>query len=396
MEQIILSNAHIVGPEEHFDGTLVIENGYITDVIKEKNYSEGINMQQRWLIPGIIDIHSDYLERELHPRRGADFPVPLAMHYVDARAASCGITTLFNAISFSEHEDKSRTFEQAVTLANAIENALPSSLIKHFIHARLDPNTHAVLDYIDHLNALKTLTLVVYNDSIPGQRQYPLDHLISYLVSSAGITREKALEEVNITVQQRSAINHREPIQKGLRPDIILGSHDDTTIEHVDEAFYYGATLAEMPTTIEAARRAKEIGMMVCMGAPNYYRGGSHCGNLSCVTALNEGLVDILCSDYHFPTMLASLVKMLDSGINPSVAVNLMTKNPADYMQMKDVGTLEAGKKADLFSFTLRNGYAAVHDLMVDGQWKFNATYEVSHTAHDTDSQPSSRHTPLS
>jgi alpha-D-ribose 1-methylphosphonate 5-triphosphate diphosphatase len=102
MATYILSNARIVTPHENFIGSVIINNGLITAVEKGAYYSEGIDVGGKWLIPGCIDIHTDYLEKELYPRPSAAFPLPFALHYLDARAISCGITTVFSAISFSD------------------------------------------------------------------------------------------------------------------------------------------------------------------------------------------------------------------------------------------------------------------------------------------------------
>jgi alpha-D-ribose 1-methylphosphonate 5-triphosphate diphosphatase len=160
----------------------------------------------------------------------------------------------------------------------------------------------------------------------------------------------------------------------------MIASHDDTTAAHVEEGKAFGATLSEMPTSLEAARKARELGMWICMGAPNYYRGGSHCGNLSCVEALQEDLVDILCSDYHFPTLLASVVRMIEQGIDPSRAVNLVSLNPAKLLSFdKEIGSVEAGKKADLVVFESRGGstgsFASVSRVFVDGIDKLTCDY---------------------
>jgi len=114
--------------------------------------------------------------------------------------------------------------------------------------------------------------------------------------------------------------------------------------------------------------------MMVCMGAPNYFRGGSHCGNLSCVDAMAEGLVDILCSDFHFPSMLASAVRMMEHGSDPSAAVNLMSLNAARHLRRDaELGSIEVGKKADLVAFLPRDGFAAVTHVWVDGGVRLKA-----------------------
>src|ERR1700743_1232284 len=122
MNSHLLTNARIVTPEENFIGSVEIEDGIITSVIKDKYYTEGIDLKGQWLIPGCIDIHTDYLEKELYPRSSAAFPLPFALHYLDARAISCGITTVFSAISFSDNELKNRNFAEAIELAKQIDN----------------------------------------------------------------------------------------------------------------------------------------------------------------------------------------------------------------------------------------------------------------------------------
>ncbi|NJK97546.1 MAG: alpha-D-ribose 1-methylphosphonate 5-triphosphate diphosphatase, partial [Bacteroidales bacterium] len=122
MNSYILTNARVVTPLTNFEGSVVIENGIIADIVKDRYYKEGTDLKGQWLIPGIIDIHSDYLEKEIHPRPSASFPVSFAMHFMDARAAACGITTLFSAISFSQDQLKSRTFKEAIELTKAIDS----------------------------------------------------------------------------------------------------------------------------------------------------------------------------------------------------------------------------------------------------------------------------------
>src|SRR5690606_3530532 len=63
--------------------------------------------------------------------------------------------------------------------------------------------------------------------------------------------------------------------------DVKIASHDDTTPEHVAEAVAAGCTISEFPTTVEAARAAREAGLMNVGGAPNVVRGGSHSGGVS-------------------------------------------------------------------------------------------------------------------
>jgi len=376
MNTHLLTNARIVTPGENFIGTVEIENGLIASVVKDKFYASGIDLKQQWLIPGCIDIHTDYLEKELYPRASAAFPLPFALHFMDARAAACGITTVFSAISFSDNEEKNRSLAEAMELSKQIDKVRHSLLMRHFLHARIDPNSNGILNYLEAMKELESLYLVIYNDHIPGERQFTMAQQIEMRSKSFNISAEEAERRLMAQIERTRQINNREPIHQAFKDKYIIGSHDDTTVEHVEEGQVFGARLSEMPTSLEAARRAKELGLWVCLGAPNYYRGGSHCGNLSCWEALEEDLVDILCSDYHFPTMLASVVKMIEEGISPSKAVNMVSLNPATLLNFhNETGSIETGKRADLVVFESKGSFASVSHVFVDGVSKYRADY---------------------
>lgn len=369
----ILKNAHIITPTEDFIGYLVIENGIITDVKKSKTIAEGEDLHGRWLIPGCIDIHSDYWEKEIHPRPSADFPLDMAFHFMDQRAAACGLTTVFSAISFSDDAMKGRSLDAAIERAQALGLFAKDSLVRHYVHARLSPNSDMVSETLEEIKQLEALKLVVINEDIPGQRQFTLDFVIERHAKNHGLSLADARQVVEARIEQLSKINHRDMIQQTLSDVMILGSHDDTRVEHVNEAHQFGCTLSEMPTTIEAARRAKELGMWVCMGSPNLVRGGSHCGNLSALDAWAEGLVDLFCSDYHFPTMLTGVLKLLQMGVNISAAINSVTLNPAKLLQIDhEIGSIEMGKKADLVAFQPAGTFAKVEEVWIEGAKKFH------------------------
>jgi alpha-D-ribose 1-methylphosphonate 5-triphosphate diphosphatase len=374
---MLFTNAHIITPTNDFRGSIVIENGLIADIMPGKTYDEGEDLNGQWLAPGCIDIHSDYLEREIHPRPGANFPIPMAFHFMDQRAAACGLTTVLSAISFSDNSMLSRTFDDAVTQSKEIDALRKTALIRHFVHARLNPNTDTVLAYLTKMQQIDSLKLVVINDSIPGQRQFLFEDLVQKRAKSKGISEAEARQLLTQQVEDLSKINHRDVIQAAFAGIIPMGSHDDTTVAHVNEAVQFGATLSEMPTTMIAAKRAKELGMLVCMGAPNYVRGGSHCGNLSCVEAIQENVVDMICSDYHFPTMLTAALMMMRDGISPSRAINLVSLNPARILGMDNtIGSIEIGKEADLVAFRSRDTFADVSNVWVRGVRKFQAAAE--------------------
>ena len=372
----LLTNAHIVTPEIDFIGTVIVEAGVIVDIVRDRIYPEGLDLHGQWLTPGCIDIHTDYLEKELHPRSSAAFPLSFALHFLDARAASCGITTVFSAISFSDDENKNRRLEEAVELAAQIDAVRGGLLVNHYVHARINPNTDSILSVLASMSELDSLNMVVFNENIPGQRQFTIEQAIGMRMREHGYTREEALERLLRQAEAARAINHRQAIRAVFEGRCVLGSHDDTTVGHILEAVACGAVLAEMPTTLTAARAARTAGLWICMGAPNYYRGGSHCGNLSCQEAMEEGLVDILCSDYHFPAMLGSVVRMMQCGISPSQAINMVSYHPARLLGWEErTGSITVGCRADLISWSAGDGYAVVSGVWVDGASKLAANY---------------------
>ena len=374
MTEMILTNARIVCPDKELNGTVVIEDGRIADILP-RCIADGIDLRGAFLIPGVIDIHTDYLEREISPRPAAKIPIELALHVMDLRALSCGLTTVCTAARISEEREGhvGSWRGDGLTLAKRFQELIPDLRAHHLIHIRWSTNFEPVEPILDQLLELKSIANLVFNDDTPGQRQFrDIEALLLQRVNRQNISVEEARKQMEERMEKAGKVNNRMTVKTRLAGRIPIGSHDDTTVEHVLEAFESGATLSEMPCSIEAARKAKELGMMVCMGAPNYYRGGSHCGNLACHDAMAENLVDIICSDYHFPSMLACALRMVEEGMTLPAAMKLFTLNPARHLGMGErTGSIEVGKQADLAAFYPRNGFGDVARVWVGGEERF-------------------------
>lgn len=382
MRQII-SNAHIIGPESDFTGSVIIENGIIAEVVKTRTYRDGMDINGLWLSPGIVDIHSDYIEREFSPRPNTGFPAEMAYRYLDMRAATSGITTLFNGISFRESLQKNRSIETSMQMACKLEEYIDNKyfLINHYMHARIDVTNDLILEDMDKILSFKCLRIAVYNDHTPGTRQFrDLKKYTEYSSDVSGLSEERLLEIAKEIQGQAAASKHVRPIvsEKLKKAHIIIGSHDDTTHEHVDEAMKDGATFCEFPTTFEAAGYAKEKGVTIAMGAPNLILGKSQSGNISCREAMNKELVDVLCSDYHFPAMLSSALYLMNNGKSPSDALNMITLNPAKTVHMNNkIGSIEKGKRADIVIFDIINNHPLVKQVFVNGKNVFKIDCEL-------------------
>jgi alpha-D-ribose 1-methylphosphonate 5-triphosphate diphosphatase len=151
---------------------------------------------------------------------------------------------------------------------------------------------------------------------------------------------------------------------------LTLASHDDTTIEEVEEAHRDGAVIAEFPTTLEAAHASRQLGMATVMGAPNVVRGGSHSGNASARELAEEGELDILSSDYVPGALLMAAFRLADVkalGGLPG-AIRLVAKAPADATGLHDRGEIAIGLRADLLRVASHDGEPVVRAVWREGR----------------------------
>lgn len=375
-ERAFLGNARIVTPRGIVDGTLAIEDGRIA-AIAERSYAGAADVRGALVMPGIVDVHTDYLEKELCPRPGAEIPLEMALHVMDLRALGCGLTTVLSAARVSPEPASSAGgyASDGLGLARDIAALAPRLRARHLVHVRWDTRFEPIDGALGALLAQDGIGNVVFNDSLPGERQF---RDMDALARKAAIQHDISYADAERLLAERIAnarrVDNRARAAAAFAGRLPLGSHDDTTVEHVVEAAAFGATLCEMPVTLEAARAARERGMLVCMGAPNYVRGGSHCGNLAAAEALGEGLVDMFCSDYHFPSLPATAVRLLADGVAPAFVAALLAGNPARHLGLDtEIGSLEPGKAADLVVFHARDGYADVIQTWVAGTRQFAA-----------------------
>ncbi len=146
-----------------------------------------------------------------------------------------------------------------------------------------------------------------------------------------------------------------------------MASHDDATADHVREGIDLGITLAEFPTTVEAACDSHAAGLRVLMGAPNIVRGGSHSGNVSAADLLHRGVLDILSSDYVPFSLLQSALTLADDGtLDLPSAIRLVSANPAAAARLDDRGEIAMGLRADLVRVRTEAG----HPPLVAGVWR--------------------------
>ncbi|MFK0735075.1 MAG: phosphonate metabolism protein PhnM [Gloeotrichia echinulata GP01] len=357
MNEQIYTNYRLQLPDQELLGTLVVRDGLIAD-IQPGVVSHGQNGEGDYLLPGLIELHTDNLERCMSPRPGINWPIDAAAVYHDRDFASAGVTTVCDAIAIGDVATGSPRLTKFGSMIDVISQrqAAGSFCVEHRIHLRCELAYEKVFEittqYADH----PLLSMISLMDHTPGQRQFVrLDKFKEYYMGKHGVTAEKMAEFI-LTRQQQQQIyaqkNRRDLVELSKAKGISLASHDDATVEHVQEAVQDGVVLSEFPTTLEAAKAAHNCGLQVLMGAPNLVLGGSHSGNVSAMELVLHNLVDVISSDYVPQSLLQSIFIIANKTGKPIYqAMQLATSNPAKAIDIfPDRGSLEVGKRADLIT----------------------------------------------
>jgi alpha-D-ribose 1-methylphosphonate 5-triphosphate diphosphatase len=357
-DPIVFANATVVTAKHAFSGYVVVEDGGIVEVGEGGGPSGGVDCGGDYLLPGLVELHTDHLEAHYMPRPRVVWHAGSAVMAYDAQIASAGITTVFDSfrVGMDEYEARGGVGEQVVILADTIEHARAADLLRadHETHLRCEIPSPNVVEFLEQFLSAHPARLISLMDHTPGQRQFR--DLEKYFIYYQGKTGRSATE-LHEVVRERQRVG-RERAEAN-RPRIVaiakahgltLASHDDTTVEDVSLAQSEGVSIAEFPTTREAAAASRTAGMATVMGAPNVVRGGSHSGNASARELAEAGLLDILSSDYVPAALLMGAFRLADA---PNIgglpgAIRLVTKNPAEAAGLFDRGEIAVGRRADL------------------------------------------------
>ncbi|MBT00500.1 MAG: alpha-D-ribose 1-methylphosphonate 5-triphosphate diphosphatase [Oceanospirillaceae bacterium] len=378
---MILTNAQIVLADEVIKGTLHINQGRIEAVDTGVVSLPGaVDCEGGYLMPGMVELHTDNMEKHFTPRPGVAWPGMQAFKVHDAQMISAGITTVFDAISVGDVVEGSERLNNLNRMANALKESGERGLTRadHLLHLRCEVSHQDTLHNFRHLLESHPPQLVSIMDHAPGQRQFA--NIDKYRQYYQGKYKMSDSEMEAFIVRQTEAsrlysTDYRRAIADiCLDLGIPLASHDDATLEHVAESLDHGMVIAEFPTTEVAAREAHRQGMAVLMGAPNVVRGGSHSGNVAAHALASEGLLDVLSSDYYPASLLDAAFKLVADERNqydlPS-ATRLVSQRPAQAAGLEDRGEIAVGKRADLVWCEGLDDHAHILHVWKDGNRVF-------------------------
>lgn len=353
-EETIFTNAQIVLPDRIVTGSVQVRDGRIAD-ISEGNIRTGEDLEGDYLIPGLIELHTDHLETHYSPRPGVRWNKLAALQAHDAQIATSGITTVFDCLRLGSDEAGGFARGEMRDLADAIEAAQAQGRLRseHFLHLRCEVPCPDVLEQFEDFHDDSHVKLVSLMDHAPGQRQFQtLEQYIFFYKTKRGLDEEsfRAFVSRRMEASALYSAKHRDALAAlCARLGITVASHDDATLDHVNEALGHGVRLAEFPTSLDAAKASHEAGLSVLMGAPNVVRGQSHSGNIAARDLAEAGILDVLSSDYvpfsllHAPFILADTIETLDL----PAAIAMVTATPAKTVGLNDRGRIEIGYRAD-------------------------------------------------
>ena len=376
MTETVLANATLVLPDGVRRGGVRMSNGVITDIFDGAVLPAGaIDCDGDLVMPGLIELHTDNLERHIEPRPRVNWPHAAAILAHDAEMASVGITTVFDALRVGSvlSDLKSGYGEYARGLADEILAMRAQGVLRitHLLHLRAEVCSETLIDEMAKFGPDDQIGIVSLMDHTPGERQFrDLSKLWDYMTKKRGLTEtefDAHVAGLRALKDEVGARHEAVAVAEARRYGAVLASHDDTTAPQVAVSAAHGAHFAEFPTTTEAAQACQDSGIKVMMGAPNLIRGGSHSGNVAAKALAEADLLDIVSSDYVPSSLLSSALMLGDIWGNLARGIATVTAAPAEAAGLDDRGHLVVGTRADVIRVKRLEVAAAVRGVWVHG-----------------------------
>lgn len=373
----VLTNARLILDDEVCQGSLVIRDGRIAAVDTGLSaIPSAVDCDGDYLMPGMVELHTDNMEKYFQPRPKVAWPGRPAALAHDAQMAASGITTVFDALSIGDIDEQSMREGALKQMVGSLQAIMDDGMarIDHRLHLRCEVCQPATLERFESLADSPLLGLVSLMDHAPGQRQFvSLDAYRTYYQGKHRMSDEalEAFIEKQLANSARYSSTNRQAIAAAChRRGLALASHDDATIEHVAESVEYGTRVAEFPTTREAAEASHRHGLAVMMGAPNVVRGGSHSGNIAAAELVSLGVLDVLSSDYYPAALLDAVFRIAatEGGYSLPRAVATATRTPAQAVGLEDRGRLATGLRADLLRVRVVDDHPLVQRVWCAGR----------------------------
>ena len=378
---IAIKNGRIITPSKIIeDKILFIDNDRIKGFSGGTDNAERVvNARGRFVMPGLIDVHSDKIEQYIQPRPTSQVDFEFALKICERDLLSAGITTMYHSLSLFKDDIFGKCLlkskDNVQKIADLISDIhLRNHLIHHRLHLRIEIDNLEAFDIVRDMIIQGKANLISFMDHTPGQGQYRSlaiyhDTISKYNGKEIDSLGFDGVMEHHKNKSTLSFAQLKELAGLAHKKGTAVASHDDDTNEKLALNRDIGADISEFPITLSAAKSAKSLGFYTVVGSANILRGYSHAGNLSAAEAILANCADIICSDYYPAAILHSIFHMNEKYEVPlPQMVNMATLTPAKAMKTdKDYGSIEPGKKADLLIVDVLDGYPVVTHAFVDG-----------------------------
>jgi alpha-D-ribose 1-methylphosphonate 5-triphosphate diphosphatase len=375
---MVFKSARVVLGDEVIEGTLAVSDGRIAGIASGgSSLACAEDIGGDFLVPGLVELHTDNFERHLMPRPKVRWPALPALLAHDAELAASGITTVYDSLGVGDIDEEALRGQGWGEVVSTIEAAGEAGLLRveHLLHVRCELAAANTLQLFEPFLDNPRVGLISLMDHTPGQRQWEnLEQARIYYTGKKGWSDAKFDAQVGnarVVQEQYAAPHRRHFVEYAQARGIALASHDDTLAEHVHEGHRDGVVICEFPTRVASARLARELGQSVLMGAPNVVRGGSHSGNVAAIELARQGLLDTLSSDYIPVSLMMAAFRLVDeAGFSIPQAVATVTRNPARSVGLTDRGEIAPGKRADLVQVRMVDGQGGRRQPVVRAVWR--------------------------
>ncbi len=351
MRQTLIGGTVLIGDKLVHDATVAFDGERIGAVGNPVGSSAQINARGLLVLPGIIDLHADAVERAIEPRPGVRVPLPVALAEHDRWLLASGVTTCFISLT-DGFEPGLRSRELIRSLTSALRDDDLRLAARTPLHLRREVCAPGDADELVAWLAAGRIGLLSINDHLPSSED-PGQHARSVASLRRRLNGQGCdVEALLAAARERraSGIAVRDRLCAAARSHgVPLASHDDATPEQAATSIARGASICEFPCDLPTAQRARQLGASVLMGAPNVVRGGSHVGWMSASEAVAAGACDALCSDYHHACLFQAPFALSARGsCDLATAWNLVSRGPAQAARLDDRGRIASGALADL------------------------------------------------
>lgn len=381
---LLVTNGKAVLPDQIVNTAIAVAGGRIDTFLQGEDAVDSwlrqhsnaviLDAEGKYVLPGLIDIHCDAIEKEVQPRPNTLFPLNMALLEFERKLPAHGITTMYHSLSLGVGLSLRGDHLLTGMVEHINDYRRKRSVIRNRIHLRFEVSHMAGMPIVERFLKEKAIDYLSFMDHSPGQGQYREPGSFErYVMKNQGVSQEEVRVIVDDLIHRREQVNAtqlQELSRLAAAQGIAIASHDDDSEEKVEQSIDYGVSVCEFPINIETAKFASARGLRVCVGAPNVVRGASHDKNLKAVDAIAAGAADILCSDYHPSSMLAAIFKLAQQEVAAlPAAVRMASLHPAQALGTDgELGSIEVGKAADLVIVDHYEGLPFVTDTIIGGQ----------------------------